>query len=324
MKKIIAAALALVLMIGTNGVTVMSETTDTVEVYVTISNDKGTLVLAQEKITVSDTDNDGAITVNDALYSAHEAKYEGGADAGYASSVSQYGMSLDKLWGIANGGSYGYYVNNISAWSLTDAIKNGDYIKAYAYTDLSSWSDTYCYFNVNTINAVEDTEVTLKLSMEGYDADWNPLVLPVEGATITLNGKTTEYKTDAEGNVTFKISDAGECIISAISETQTLVPPVCVANVEKAVEPESEKPSEDNTTESKENNDKNKNENYTDKNNNGNSDNDNNRNNDNNIDNENISPKTGYSNTWALVILVIISLSSIIAVSVERKDSYEK
>ncbi|MBP5657968.1 MAG: hypothetical protein J6X52_05545, partial [Clostridia bacterium] len=79
-------------------------------VYVTIAN--GELVLAREAVTLTDADNDGALTINDALYLAHEAKFEGGAAAGYASSTGDYGLSLTKLWGVENGGSYGYFVND--------------------------------------------------------------------------------------------------------------------------------------------------------------------------------------------------------------------
>ena len=231
MRKLKTLALSL-MMLGVFSLTAFAEKTDeTADVYVTIADDKGALALTQEKITVTDIDEDGALTINDALYAAHEAKFEGGAAQGYSSSEGQWGLSLDKLWGVENGGSYGYVVNNKSAMGLTDAVKAGDYINAYIYTDLTAWSDVYCFFDVNTLAISEDAEFTLTLSANGYDADWNPVVNPVANATITLNGVATEYKTDAEGKVTLKIADAGNCVISATSESQTLVPPVCVATV---------------------------------------------------------------------------------------------
>ena len=55
--------------------------TDDAEVYVSISDGDGNLVLAYEPITVSDADGDGTLSISDALYFAHEAKYEGGAEA---------------------------------------------------------------------------------------------------------------------------------------------------------------------------------------------------------------------------------------------------
>lgn len=230
MKKIIALASTALLMLGTLGTAAFAADASA-DVHVTISDDKGAIVLAQEKITVSDADSDGALTVSDALYAAHEAKYEGGADAGFASSMGAYGIQLDKLWGVANGGSYGYYINNASGMSLSDPIKNGDYVNAFVYTDLTTWSDTYCCFDTYTKTASEGEELTLTLSSAGYDASYNPAVLPVEGATITVDGAATEYKTDADGKVTVSL-DAGDHMISATSETQTLVPPVCLVSVE--------------------------------------------------------------------------------------------
>lgn len=231
MKRIFMAVLIL-MMVMTLSLTAFAEgTTETAEVYVTISDDSGKLVLAQEKITVTDVDADGALTINDALYAAHQEKYEGGAVAGYAVDYTEYGISLNMLWGITNGGSYGYYVNNISAWSLTDVVKDGDYINAYAFTDLATWSDTYSYFDVNSVEVNKNDEVTLTLLAAGFDQNFNPVTLPVSNATITVNGAATEYKTDDEGKVTVKFNEAGTCVISAASETQTLVPPVCVANV---------------------------------------------------------------------------------------------
>lgn len=247
MKKLTAVVMTMLLALGVFGTTAFADTTE-VNVYVTIADENGALALAQEEITVSDVDADGAITINDALYAAHEAKYEGGAAAGYAASTGDYGLSMDKLWGTENGGSYGYYVNNASAWSLTDPVAEGDYVNAYVFTDLAAWSDTYSFFDVNTAEAEEGEEIMLKLSYAGYDADWNPVTLPVEGAVITVNGEATEFTTDAEGNVKVTIDEAGEYVISAESDAMTLVPPVCkvtVSEVEIVTPDEDNTPSED-------------------------------------------------------------------------------
>ena len=229
MKKILCLTLTVILMLGTFSLGAFAAQTSC-DVYVTISDADGRLAIAQEKITVTDIDSDGALTVNDALYLAHEAKYTGGAAAGYESAVSTYGLSLNKLWGTANGVSYGYCVNNKSALALSDTVKNGDFVNAYVYTDLVTWSDTYSYFDVNTKNVSEGESFTLTLSAAGYDASYNPLVLPVQNATITVDGTAVQYKTNEQGAVTLTLS-AGDHIISAVSDTQTLVPPVCKITV---------------------------------------------------------------------------------------------
>lgn len=237
MKKCFAVILVLLMSVGILGLTASAEANDPVTVCVTIADGEGNLVLAQEEVTVSDADADGALTINDALYAAHEANYEGGAAAGYAFSVGSYGLSLDKLWGGANGGSYGYYLNNASAWSLGDAVKDGDHVNAFVYTDLTAWSDTYCYFDVHTVEGKVGEEITLTLSAAGYDAEYNPVVLPVENAVITVNGEKTSYKTDKDGKAAITIAAEGVYVISAVSDTQTLVPPACKAAVAAAEAP---------------------------------------------------------------------------------------
>lgn len=209
-------------------------TNATVKAYVTISDQNGATVMAQEEVTVADVDKDGVLSISDALYAAHEAKFTGGAAAGYAASVTEYGLSLDKLWGVANGGSYGYYLNNVSAWSLADAVKDGDYVNAFVYTDLSSFSDTYCYFDVNTVTAEAGKEITLTLYAAGYDTNYNPVRLAVEGAEITLNGQKTGVKTDGNGKAVITVPAEGSYIISAVSSVQTLVAPVLKATITPA------------------------------------------------------------------------------------------
>ncbi|MBQ3760751.1 MAG: hypothetical protein II875_01920 [Clostridia bacterium] len=195
---------------------------ETPVVYVTISD--GSLVLAECPIALSDADADGALTINDALYLAHEFAYDGGAEAGYLSAYGDWGLSLAKLWGVENGGSYGYYVNDTMSYGLTDPVTNGDRVYAYVYTDLVGWSDAYSFFDQAAVSA---GNVTLKLSMVTFDENFMPVSVPVEGAVIVIDGEKTEFVTDAEGNVSFNLPD-GAKLISAVSDSLNLVPPVCV------------------------------------------------------------------------------------------------
>lgn len=198
-------------------------------VYVTIAN--GELVLARKAVTLTDVDGDGATTVNDALLSAHDAAYEGGAAAGYSATESEWGLSLSRLWGVENGGSYGYCVNDAFASSLADPIKVGDHVYAYVYTDLVGGSDVYSSFDVSTVETARGEEITLTLTYAGYDEAYNPVSNPVADAVITVDGAATAYKTDAEGKVTLTLDKKGKAVISATCATLTLVPPICVATV---------------------------------------------------------------------------------------------
>lgn len=219
MKKLVAMILVLMFVC----VCASAET-----VYVSIRSGQGELALAHAAVEVSDADGDGIVSLNDALYAAHEAHYEGGAAAGFASSMSDYGISLDCLWGEANGGSYGYYLNNLSPNSLLDPVQEGDHLYAYAFTDLESWSDTFCFFDFAAIETSADFELTL--TAHGYDADWNVVYTPVEGAEITVDGEDSGIVTDANGKAILDLS-AGEYVISARSEQINMVAPVCIARI---------------------------------------------------------------------------------------------
>lgn len=319
MKKFFAVLMTVAAMSNVFNITASGATDTSVNVYVTISDKDGDLVLTQEKINVTDVDNDGALTINDALYVAHEVKYEGGAEAGYESAYSAYGLSLNKLWGTSNGGSYGYYVNNKSAWSLTDTVEEGDYVNAYIYTDLTTWSDKYCYFAANTTTVKAGEEINLTLLAAGYDADYNPIEVPVEGAVITVNGEKTEYTTDKDGKTTITIRTEGSYVISAVSDTLTLVPPACKASILVNDEVNTTVNTGENTTVNNEQDTVADNEQNTTA----------NTKSDTTVSNENnttitaeqnaTSPKTGDSVNYAIFV-VLLSLSGIVILSAKGKE----
>ena len=148
---------------------------------------------------------------------------------------------------------------------------------------------------MNTVTVEAGKAVTVTLSAAGYDANYNPVTLPVTGATITLNGENTEVKTDMNGKAVITIDEAGTYIISAVSETQTLVPPVCkvsvTAEAEATTEVEITSVSAEETTTAA-----------------GVS-----------------SPETGDSlNVTFVIMLMIVSFAGIIVISVKGRKSYEK
>ena len=198
-------------------------------VYVTIAD--GDLCIANAAVEVSDIDGDENLTINDALYAAHERYYKGGAEKGYGSFEGDYGLAISKLWGNENGTGYGYYINDSSAFSLTDIVAKGDRIAAFVYTDTVAYSDTYCFFDNSSVTADSGETVELTLSAAGYDENWNPVTLPVQGAKITFNGEETEFVTDENGKVKVTFNGKKDVLISAVSDSAVLVPPVCMAEV---------------------------------------------------------------------------------------------
>ena len=229
MKKLFSVMLALVMIMGSMGITAFADDASAT-VYVSVSN-KGQLVAAQVEVAVTDIDGDNILTVNDALYAVHEAVYSGGAKEGYSYYTHKdYGLSIGKLWGDTSG-NFGYYINNSSCWSLADTVKNGDYLNAFVYSDGKYYSDKYCFFDVYTVTADAESDIELTLSSAGYDANWNSVTLPVANAEITVDGVKTGVKTDSNGKATICISTAGKHTVSAVSTSETLVPPVCIAEI---------------------------------------------------------------------------------------------
>ena len=116
---------------------------------------------------------------------------------------------------------------------LSDKVGAGDSVVAYIYTDATTYSDKYTYFDVNKANVKGGEELTLTLSYIGYDENWNAVASPLKGATITVDGEKTEYKTDADGKVTLFLKGGKTYTVSASADS-TIVPPLCVVTVAKS------------------------------------------------------------------------------------------
>ena len=211
-------------------------TANPVKIFVTISN-KGHVTMFQQNITVTDVNNNGFFDVDDALYAAHEAGYTGGAAAGYASEVTQYGLSIAKLWGDTSY-CYGYWLNNASCWSLEDVVEEGNHLVAFVYTDGTTWSDTYTKFEKFDYTATVGKTLTVKLDKAGYDANWNTVFSAHAGATIAVYDSTGKALTDGytvadnqDGTYTVTIATVGNYYVVAADADPLTVPAVCAVAV---------------------------------------------------------------------------------------------
>jgi len=223
MKKIIVMSVICVLLVLSFTVIVFAESS--IGVTASIFDENGEIALGMGYVEVNDVDDDGIISINDALICAHDKYYEGGADEGFNSEESQYGITLTKLWGYNNGVAYGYYHNNGMAMSLLDEVTNGDYISAFVYRDVDFFSDTYTFFG--DVQHLEDS-VQLTLNCIGFDENWNTVNLPLENAEITVNGNGSGIFTDSEGKCTLDIDKAGKYIISAKCDGMIIVAPIYI------------------------------------------------------------------------------------------------
>jgi len=203
---------------------------ESADIYVSISN-AGLLTCSWCPITVTDVDGDGALTINDALILVHDDQYQGGAEAGYASAETQWGLSIAKLWGVENGGSYGYYINDQMAMGLADPVKTGDRLYAYVFKDAEGYSDAYSYFDSAMLEAQPDSVFGLVLNAVSFDENFAPVVNPVAGARIVIDGEEHRITTDENGVAELTFPEVGTHIVSAVSDELTLVPPVCLITV---------------------------------------------------------------------------------------------
>lgn len=225
MKKIVSLALAALLCLSLLGCGAKKEV-PTVSVEVAVS-DEGKLAVAYQSVAVPDEDGDGSVSIDAVIAAAHDAFYEGGAAKGYASEESEYGMSITKLWGVENGGSYGYYLNDVSVLP-TDAVKAGDALYVYSFKDLTGWSDAYTYFTVHHAAAKAGEEVSVELKMiENWTVEQ-----PCAEAELTVNGESAGVKTGEDGCAVLTFTDKGEYVVSCTAADRVLVPAVCVVTVE--------------------------------------------------------------------------------------------
>lgn len=233
-KKFLSAVLLIVLAVAVIGAAVYTSV-HTQKVYVSVSTGDGKLSLAHESIRVHDTDNDGILTVNDAIYCAHEKAYDGGAVSGYATynSPDYDGFSIIKLWGVSNNGNYGYYLNDECSFSLADEIKEGDHVYVFVYNDTDSYSDSYSFFDEKQLDVGVNESFTLTLKKTEVELSaWQSSTTAVIGAVITVDGVQVSSVTDETGKATVSIAEKGKHVISACSpDGDIIAPPVCIVNV---------------------------------------------------------------------------------------------
>jgi len=189
----------------------------------------GDPLLAQAEVELQDLNENGYYDLDDVFVRLHELYYQDGAE-GYASYVGDYGKAISRLWGDESG-AYGYYVNHMSAMSLDDPVETGDIVGAFIYADTETWSDAYCWFEADGQEAGTGDTLVLTLYEAGFDENWNSIELPCVGAELLLNGEATGIFTDENGAAELIFTQPGSYVLSAASEAENLVPPVCVMEI---------------------------------------------------------------------------------------------
>ena len=204
---------------------------------IAVGKDENKTLMAEVPVHAVDLNADGKIDIDETFKAMHETYCPGG----FESSVGQYGLSVDKLWGDTSG-SFGYYVNNNSAWSLADEVKTGDSVKGFIYKDGIKWSDQYSWFDVNKCNAAVGKEVTLSLKAYEFDENYNPVEKAYAGATlgtVSADGTFTAFSnavTDKDGKAAISFDKDGTYVVSAKAPegASALVSPVCIVTIASA------------------------------------------------------------------------------------------
>ena len=204
-------------------------------IYITVSN-RGELGMAYEEVTVSDINQDGKLSVEEALYAAHAVHGKG-----YA---SENGI-VTKLWDEETT-NVSFFLNHVpvSADAGAGTLHSGDYLVASIDRDLANDYDKYSRFDVLKKSVSAGSEFVLTLT-----DDVGNVLAGMEIGLWNGNGSTTMtgLTTDVNGSVALTLDQEGMYCITAkgtllessidvntmeITSIETpILAPVCVVTV---------------------------------------------------------------------------------------------
>lgn len=237
-KKILSMVLAIIMIVS--GVPACADAGD-ITVFLSLSQyghivkDKNNESMAYVEVQLS---GKSTYNLDDVFLEAHNRYFKDGT-AGYSSSESEWGFGIDKLWGDTSC-NFGYQVNGGTkeVSGLGHTVENEDYIDAFIYKNLYPDTEGYAMFDKCVAEAYTENKLELTLNyFSGYDENWNNIISPCEGATITVNGQETEFITDENGKAVITLENTGKNIISATKkkiinaeEVPAITAPICVVN----------------------------------------------------------------------------------------------
>lgn len=101
-------------------------------------------------------------------------------------------------------------------YNMNSPVADGDYVEFMFYQDTYGYSDAYTSFNTRNASVMGDS-ITLTLTAEGYDENWNTALVPASNVIVTVDGE--EYGTTNEnGEITINFDMLGEHIVSATGD----------------------------------------------------------------------------------------------------------
>jgi hypothetical protein len=227
--KLVVLLLTLMTLICLPLIAFAEEGGNTIKVTMTISY-KGILgtaadgsAMVEKEVTVTDIDGNGQFTYDEALVAAHKAYYSDG-ESGYATSMGEWGLSVDKMWGEVTDPPHNYMFFTNGAPISTNVgealVADGEALYA-AVMAASSGCDFKSSFDFHDILTTAGQEVSMMVTgfigMEGGEAK------PLPGIQIGYwkDGKFVEFsgaKTNDKGVATFTVTEEGTFLVTATGE----------------------------------------------------------------------------------------------------------
>ncbi len=243
MKNVFAILLACVMLAGTM-VVFAEDQEEGITVYLSVSR-YGKIVENKEGEPMAyvpvELTGQESYHLDDLFREAHKLYHPDGEE-GYASSVSEWGLGIDKLWGDESY-NFGYQVNSgtETVMGLDHILEHEDYVDTCIYKNLYPDTESYSFFNKQREEGIVGESVFLMLSCaNGYDENWNTLFAPCADATIMVNGEATDVVTDENGVAELILEQTGTYVISAEktkSVNEATVPaitsPICLLKIKE-------------------------------------------------------------------------------------------
>ena len=249
-KRIVTLLMALIMLLGLIPTIAFAEEDGSIKIYMSVSN-AGTLAtcadgkaMAFREVTVTDDNGDGKITFHEALIAAHNAYYSGGAADGYDAGTG----FVQKIWGVANGGSYFFNQNDISipVGVMEQPISNQDYLTVCIMKDAAGYTDiANTYFKEASGKIVKRVEInakeSLQLTLIGCVLDYNtwqtvPTALSGVAVGVWQNGAFAQLDsltTDQDGKAEVSFDEPGTYILTAEGsfDGKAIMAPTCLVTV---------------------------------------------------------------------------------------------
>ena len=160
------------------------------------------------------------------MIAAHEAYFEGGAEAGYT--CDGY---VTKLWGEDTSNTL-FMLNGegIPTGVTADTVKTGDTLYASVNADGAYYADWYTQFSETEMNAAAGKDITVHLTghLGMAYTDEDKAFVPLEGIQIgyVVDGEFKPIEgavTDKDGNATFKFEETGSYLLTAEGTVEDVV-----------------------------------------------------------------------------------------------------